>query len=160
VIPVYECPNGCGSTTFDQITWQGETVYVNENGEPLVFEEVGEPEIKRVECGECGAVVEDNTRTFLVHPDGTGEIYNPQRVAEIALPEFFEQFTLPEDDSWQDVADRWRFYDATHHSEDEIAEILEAHNEDRQRILEHGDFLGFRPFIRNSLGLAGSDTGE
>jgi len=57
-MPVYECPNDCGSTTFDQITEDGDVVYVNEKGEGLAFEEAEESAIVRVECAKCGAEVE------------------------------------------------------------------------------------------------------
>ena len=148
----YACPNDCGSTTFVQIVRQQETVTVTEDGEPLSTEVDTVPDVQHLQCAECGkAIVEETIRTFIVHPDGTGEIYNLQRVDALLLPEFFQQFTVPEDDSWQDVADRWLFYDATHLSEEEITKILDTHNEDCERLLEHGDFIGFTPFIRNSL---------
>lgn len=90
-------------------------------------------------------------RTFIVHPDGTGEIYNLQVLTESELPEFFQQFmfteeTLPEDmkdDDWTDAAKRWRFYDSTNLSSDRIDEIIEYHNDHGERELERMDFQSF-----------------
>ena len=79
-------------------------------------------------------------RTFLTHPEGTGEIYNLQVVEESELPGFFSQFKLDTDDSWKDVARRWLFYNATVLEQEQVQEIVETHNEDRERILEHGEF--------------------
>jgi len=79
-------------------------------------------------------------RTFLTHPDGSEEIYNLQVVRESELPGFFSQFMLETDDSWKDVARRWLFYNATALDTEQVEEIVETHNEDRERILEHGDF--------------------
>lgn len=149
---MYECPDGCGSRMFHQTVTQRETVHVDDSGDPFNIEADSHIETKSVECAECGAtVIEDDQRTFIVHPDGTGEIYNLQQVEEADLPASFRQFILEEHESWQDVAKMWVFYDATHSSEAEIAEILETHNSHGERILEHADFIEFNPFIHNSL---------
>ena len=152
---MYECPDNCGSNSFEQIITMAETVTVDEAGDPRDIRQHNWNDVERVICEGCGAEVMAETvkgsRTFIVHPDGTGEIYNLQRVEESDLPEYFRQFMFPEDDSWRDVAARWVFYDATHLSEDQLNEVVETHNEDCERILERGDFIGFSPFIRNSL---------
>lgn len=90
-------------------------------------------------------------RTFIVHPEGSEEIHNLQIVEESELPEFFEMFTVtdssePEefrDDSWQDAARRWRFYDATDKSRDEVEQLVEDQNDGVMKTLHRGDFQSF-----------------
>lgn len=90
-------------------------------------------------------------RTFIVHPDGTGEIYNLQVVDESELPEFFEQFTVTtesepseyRDSDWTEAARRWRFYEATNLTTQRIDKIVEAHNKNCERILEPAEFQCF-----------------
>jgi len=86
-------------------------------------------------------------RIFLTHPDGTDEIYNLQIVRESELPGFFSQFTLDTDDGWKDVARRWLFYNATVLEQEQVEEIVERHNEDRERILESGEFNRYSQIV-------------
>lgn len=54
---MYQCPNGCGSTTFQQTVTQVETVHVDGAGDPFRFEPHGHVDVFDVECAECGAEV-------------------------------------------------------------------------------------------------------
>lgn len=57
---MYECPNDCGSTTFEQTVKQAETVHVDEGGSPEYFESHDHVDVLSVECAECGAEVAED----------------------------------------------------------------------------------------------------
>lgn len=52
----YEC--SCGSNTFTQEVTQFETVHTDDNGEPEQIEKNGEAVVHKVECCECGKVIQ------------------------------------------------------------------------------------------------------
>jgi len=52
-----ECPNECGTQRFFQAIVQSKRVTVNERGETIRVDEVGEPSISKPRCKACGAEV-------------------------------------------------------------------------------------------------------
>lgn len=53
-----ECPNKCGGQRFVQAIVQAKRVTVNERGEVIRQDSVGEPSISELRCKQCGAEVE------------------------------------------------------------------------------------------------------
>jgi hypothetical protein len=54
---MYECPNKCDSQRFFQAIVQSKHVTVNEHGETIRVDEVGEPSTSTPRCKACGAEV-------------------------------------------------------------------------------------------------------
>lgn len=54
---MYECPNDCGSREFVQTVEQVEIVELDDNGNPLRFDPVGDGIVTEVTCAECDAEV-------------------------------------------------------------------------------------------------------
>lgn len=52
---MYECPNECGGQRFVQTVIQAKRVRVNERGETIRVDDVGEPTVSDPRCPECGA---------------------------------------------------------------------------------------------------------
>ena len=55
---MYECPNECGSQRFVQTITQSKQVRLNERGETIAVNGVGEPSVTEPRCEKCGAEVE------------------------------------------------------------------------------------------------------
>lgn len=77
---MYECPEECGSTTFEQIITQAETVHVDEAGDPRDIRQHDWVDVERVICDDCGAEVhceEQKVYAVVVHPpDTTSDVVN------------------------------------------------------------------------------------
>lgn len=77
---MYECPEECGSTTFEQEIIQAETVHVDEAGDLHHIRQHDWREVERVICDECGAEVhceEQDVYAVVVHPpDTTSDVVN------------------------------------------------------------------------------------
>ncbi|QIB75311.1 hypothetical protein G3I44_14060 [Halogeometricum borinquense] len=55
---MYECPDGCGSTSFTQVVKQQETVTTDGAGSVAHVDTNGNPEVLELVCCDCGAEVE------------------------------------------------------------------------------------------------------
>jgi len=77
---MYECPDGCGSTTFQQQVLQRETVETDGSGGVVHIDVNGDPITMRVTCCKCGALVHteaQNVYAVVVHPpDTTSDVIN------------------------------------------------------------------------------------
>lgn len=95
---MYECPEECGSTTFEQVITQAETVHVDEAGDPRHFRQHDWVDVERVICDDCGAEVHCEERkvyAVMVHPpdttSGLADLYGSREAAENEADEIREQ---------------------------------------------------------------------
>ncbi len=55
---MYECPNECSGNRFFQTVIQTKRVIVNERGEVITSNGIGEPDVSGPRCAVCGEEVD------------------------------------------------------------------------------------------------------